>query len=386
MPLVAIEGRDVGIHALIIGVSDYTHLPGDDDPAVGGRKFKMKKLKTPAFGAFRFLKWLQQADKQGRLVKPLATHEIILAPSAKEAENPELAACADNASTGNVIARIREWRKRVGANRDNAAVFYFTGHGIQRNKDDAVLMLQDFAESEDAMLEKTISFYDIFSGMAPSNKLPDMGLTQLYFIDACRNLPEQIKDFATLKTPPVFDIALSGTDNRKAPVFFAAVNDSKAFADVQNGSYFNQALVAALERGADFSRVVDGKKRWPVSVYTLTTAIRIEFGKFNTDQNFEPAGHFDDYEFCFLDQAPLVDVTIQVDPEERRKANKIKILQIGVAPPFKWEQPTNPAPDHPYVIQIPAGIHQLTAVSNGVASDVGVETINQKNRFWPVEL
>src|SRR5262249_2687371 len=260
----------------------YTHLPGDDDPVEGGGKFGMKKLKTPAFGAFRFLNWLKQADQSWRLVKPLASYEIILAPSAKERAIPGLPEGADDASTGNVIARIREWRKRVAADRDNAAVFYFTGHGIQRNKEDAVLMLQDFAESEDAMLEKSISFYDIFSGMAPSNKLPDMGLTQLYFVDACRNLPEQIKDFATLNATPVFDAGLSGASIRQAAVVFGAVSARRAFAEVEKGSYFIQALIAATERGADFSRLVDGKKRWPVSIFPLTPAIRIEFGKFNT--------------------------------------------------------------------------------------------------------
>jgi hypothetical protein len=385
MPLVEVPGRDVGIHALVIGVSDYTHLPGDDDPVEGGGKFGMRKLKTPAFGAFRFLEWLKQADQQGRLLKPLASHEIILAPSEAERATPGLAACADDAKARNVISRIRAWRARVARSGDNVALFYFTGHGIQRNKEDAVLLLQDFAESEDAMLENTISFYEIFSGMAPSNKLPQMGMTQIYFVDACRNLPEQIKDFATLKTSIVFDVGLAGRDDRVAPVFFAAVNDSKAFAQVGKGSYFNQALIAALARGAEVSRIIGGKRVWPVSIFSLTTAITIEFGKFNTDQNFEPAGHFKDSDFCFLNQAPPVDVTIQVDPEERRKTNKLKILQIGVNPPFKWEQP-DPAPAHPYVITAPAGIHQLTAVADGVPTEVGTESINQKNRFWPVQL
>jgi hypothetical protein len=392
MPLVKIEGRDIGIHALVIGVSDYTYLPGDDDPARGGGKLGMKKLKTPAFGAFRFHEWLKQTDEQGRLIKPLASHEIILAPSAAELAIPRLAGCVDDAKTENVISRIREWRKRVAGSPNNVAVFYFTGHGIQRNKDDAVLMLQDFAKSGDAMLENTISFYDVFSGMAPSNDpeadldLSKMGMTQIYFVDACRNLPERIKNFAKLKTRPVFDSYLAGTDNRKAPVFFAAVNDSKAFAEVGKGSYFNRALLAGLERGAEVSKVVGGKKLWPVSIYTLTTAITIEFGKLKTDQNFEPAGHFKDCDFCFLDQAPLVDVTIQVDPEEQRVVNKIKVTQIGVSPPFRWEQP-EPAPDHPYAITAPAGIHQLTAVArDGVTCDKGIETINQKNRLWQVQL
>jgi hypothetical protein len=390
MPLVKIPGRDVGIHALIIAVSDYTHLPGDDDPAQGGGRFGMKKLKTPAFGAFRFLEWLKQADEQGRLVKPLASHEIILAPSAQEAAIAGLAACADDASTENVVFRLREWRKRVAASPDNLAIFYFSGHGIQRNKEDAVLLLRDFAKSEAAMLENTISFYDVFNGMAPSKDpeadidFSNMGQTQIYFVDACRNLPERIKNFDKLNTRTVFDSARGGRDDRAAPVFFAAVNDSRAFAEVGKGSFFSQALMAALGRGAEGTTVVGGKKLWPISIYSLTTAIGIAFKKFATDQNFEPAGHFKDFDFCFLDDAPRVDVTIQVQPEDRRIVSRIKVTQIGGA--FKWEQP-DPAPDHPYIIEVPAGIHQLTAVAaDGVAMDKGIEMINQKKWLWPIQL
>ena len=83
MPLVTFDDRRVGIHALIVGVSDYTYLPGDDDPP-DARKFGMKKLKAPSFGAFRFLQWLKTADREARLAQPLASYDVVLAPSVEE--------------------------------------------------------------------------------------------------------------------------------------------------------------------------------------------------------------------------------------------------------------------------------------------------------------
>jgi hypothetical protein len=386
MPLVTIQGRNIGIHALIIGVSDYMYLPGDDDPAEGGGKFGMKKLKTPAFGAFRFLEWLKQADRQGRLARPLVSYEIILAPSPEERTSRGLSECEDDATTGHVIERIQNWRERVASDLNNLAVFYFSGHGIQRDRDDAVLMLRDFAEPRAPILSKSISFFEVFNGMAPSVDYPKMAETQFYFVDACRNLPERIKNFAKLRTQPVFDCYLNGPDKRCAPVFFATINDSKAFAEAGKGSYFNRALMLALECGAENSKEVGGRKWWPVTVSTLTTAITNEFAKFDTDQNFVPAGRARDCEFCFLDKAPPVDLTIQVDPEQQRRLCKIIVTQIGVVDsPFRWEQP-DPAPRHPYVIKAPTGIHQLTAVVGDVPRDKGVEVINQKKRFWPVHL
>jgi hypothetical protein len=69
-------------------------------------------------------------------------------------------------TTDEVVERIRSWRDRVGADGDTVGLFYFSGHGIQRNKEDAVLMLRDFARSKAAMLEHAISFFERLSGGA----------------------------------------------------------------------------------------------------------------------------------------------------------------------------------------------------------------------------
>jgi hypothetical protein len=387
MPLATIKDRKVGIHALIVGISDYTYLPGDDDPARGGAKFGMKKLKAPSFGAFRFLQWLNKADEESRLVQPLASYDVVLAPSADERNVAGLAECIDDASTTSFIRKTWEWRERVATNSTNVAVFYFSGHGIQRNKDDAVLMLQDFAKPQGAILDNAVSFFDIFSGMAPSDDFRQMGMTQFYFVDACRNLPEQIKNFSKLSTRPVFDSYLGGRDDRAAPVFFAAVNDSVAFGEVGKGSYFNRALMTGLERGAESFKEVAGKTRWPISVYTLATAISHEFAKFQTDQNFVPTGHVVDREFCYLDQPPLVDLLIAVEPEAQRGDATIVMTQVVDPPlePFKWEQP-RPPPNHPYMLTAPAGIHKLSSIEQGVMCDKGFQIINQKQRLCQVKL
>ena len=87
MPL-TINNRAVGVHALIVGVSDYTHLPGDDDPAEGGNKFDMKKLKASSIGAYRFLQWLKRADQNQNSCNPWrATMSSLLRRSRKQTQN-----------------------------------------------------------------------------------------------------------------------------------------------------------------------------------------------------------------------------------------------------------------------------------------------------------
>jgi hypothetical protein len=389
--LVTIDNRGVGIHALIVGVSDYTNLPGDDDPAAGGNKLGMKKLKAPTLGAYRFLKWLIKADEENRLLQPLASYEVVLAPSPEERAEPGLEDWIDDATTGSFVKKTIAWRKRVGKSKKNVALFYFSGHGIQRNKDDAILMLQDFAEDEVPMLKRAVALYEIFGGMAPSDEFPEMGMTQLYFIDACRNLPERIKSFAKLQPETVFDVQLGGRDDRVAPIFFAAVNDSVAFGEAGKGSYFNRALLVGLERGAENTKEVDGRTVWPVSVFTLVTAITHEFAKFETDQNFVQGGLFRDCDICYLNQAPLVDLTIEVLPDAQRESAVIIMTQMVNPPlvPFEWKQP-DPPPDYPYTLTSPAGIHRIFATQKGVAaapmSDKGFQVITQRNRLLRVRL
>jgi hypothetical protein len=166
MPLTQI--RNVGIHAFIAGVSDYTYLPGDDDPPPPGGKLGMKKLKMAALSAFRFMQWLRGADAAGGLAAPLASYDVMLAPSPVELPIDDLANFSDDLKTDTFTDRMWDWRERVASGPQNIAIFYFAGHGIQRGREDSVLMLQDFAQPRRPLLSRAVSFGEVFQGMCPS--------------------------------------------------------------------------------------------------------------------------------------------------------------------------------------------------------------------------
>ena len=50
-------GNEPGVHALIVGVSDYSNLAGYDDPA-REQHWGMKKLGSAALSAYRIHQWL----------------------------------------------------------------------------------------------------------------------------------------------------------------------------------------------------------------------------------------------------------------------------------------------------------------------------------------
>ncbi len=384
MPLFENNQHGLGIHALIVGVSDYVHLPGQDDPVPGGTMFGMKKLRTAALSAFNVLQWMKTADADGRLARPLASYDIILVPSANEATVPGLTDFKDDGTAANFRNRVWAWRSRVAQNKDNMALFYFAGHGMQRSKEDSVLLLSDFAAKQMPALANGFGFYDIFNGMAPSNEFPQMGITQVYFVDACRNVPAASKDFDPLKAGTMFDSYLSGRDEREAPVFFAAVNDSVAYGVDGKGSYFSLALIAALNSGAENPVYKNGALVWPVSAYTLATAVELQFKKLKTNQRMVPGGQMRDPVICYLPAPPHVDVSISVQPDDRRVAATIQVE--GLDPPTLWQQPT-PAPEHPYQVTLNAGVHTLSVeIDGGRSLSFGSRMLNQKSHTWEVRL
>jgi hypothetical protein len=382
MPLVT-TNHSVGIHAFVVGIDDYRLLPGPGQPPGPAETFGMRKLQTAADGAHRFLQWLLAADGKNSLAGPLASYEVLLAPPAGSTKIPTQ--YVGNADAANFVTKIREWRERVATDARNIALFYFSGHGIQRTKEDAVLMLQDFGDPNLPILANAISFYEIFTGMAQSPRWPGMATTQFYFIDACRNVPDEVKEFETLQTRPVFDKALSGGDNRVAPIYFAAYNDSEAF-----GPQFTNSLLDALGRGADGWIIIDNRVRWPVTSLSLITGLTNAFAKLTTTQGFTVGGHQKDGALCYLFDAPIVDLEITVAPESRRQSASVAIQQVDGN--FTWELQAPPWEPHPYPVPTPWGTHRLSVniAGNGSGGDtqltLGPLPINQKSRRWPVTL
>jgi hypothetical protein len=387
MPLINIQNRVVGIHAFIAGVSDYTYLPGEDDPPPEGNRLGMKKLNMAALSAYRFARWLRDSDESGALATPLASCEVMLAPTPVEEAVAGVADYKDDLTTDHFVERMRAWRERVAGDKTNMAVFYFAGHGIQRSRDDSLLMLKDFGKSQQAILEKSVAFQEIFQGMAPSDDYyPNMALTHLYFVDTCRNLPEILRGFVNLRTAVVFDQYLGGRDDRRAPIYFATVSGGFSYGQPGIGSYFSTALLNGLSSGAERKDDdINGKSVCPVTVYTLATAMSFEFKKLKTDQVIVPLLSRD-FPICYLDKPPPVDINISVMPAERRNNAKLQLTQIDGD--FVWTQPA-PAPQHPYALSPPMGIHQLSAVVNGSPNPIDIgrpRFINQQSRLWSAQL
>ncbi|HET9372423.1 MAG TPA: caspase family protein, partial [Vicinamibacterales bacterium] len=241
-------------------------------------------------------------------------------------------------------------------------VFYFAGHGVQRDKEDAVLCLQDFREPPAAApaLRRAIDLATLRAGLSPSSSQPNVARTQFYFVDACREQPEQAKNFKDLKTGDLWDIELDGQDDRSSPIFYGSISNQVAAAVPGARTLFNQALLACLTGDGGDSLGVDGAGDpvWGVTVESLNIALREKIDEINRDvggdQTYSTGGQFKPAAICLLDGPPTVTVTLEIDPEQACQVSSLTItdndqVARNFAPPLT----------HPIQDTLPAGLYTV---------------------------
>lgn len=347
-----------GFHALIAGVSAYANLPAPDQPA-SAASFGMRQLSATSLSAYKVYQWLLKC--QANLSLPLATCRILLSPTAAELQKePALQGLGSACILNHFLKDAKEWREDVSTHADNVAFFYFAGHGIQRSKTDQVLLLEDFNDGIGGVLRNSVDVHSLRNGMAPSAKRPNIGRTQFYFIDACRNLPSQITDFEKLDATAVFDVELSGFDDRRAPIFHAAIPDGKGYAIPLEQTLFCKVLLECLEGSAAEAPEAGGVTRWHVSYKSLSEVLHDELERLSKEYGVEQPSVADgfgkDAIICYLNSAPEVPTVFEVEPSNASIHTRVRIMDDDGMPVRELPLPLNP---HPYSEKLPAGFYQF---------------------------
>jgi Caspase domain len=344
-----------GVHVLLIGVSAYPHLEGGvGEPAPD--TYGIGQLTVAASTAVELFGWLKShADD---LAVPLATCRLLVAPSAGEDAAPPGAGRP-------VLDQVRRaavsWRQDAKSDERNIVLFYFAGHGVQRSRDDAIAMLEDFGDRSSGLaLGKAISTKSVFDGMSIGKDFPQMAATQLYFIDACRIEPGQFHRFATMSPSRVFDEEASATDGRCAPIFHAAAPGTNAYGIPGDKTLFGKALLRCLNGGAgeEIERD-DGSAIWQITPRSLEAAldecVKQLSEHYETEQVCLPGGNLLrlDTMIARLRAIPSVDLVVEVLPSAAHETTAIEILDendLGRPLPM-------PLQPHPYTCEWPAGLY-----------------------------
>lgn len=370
----AVEGP--GLHALIIGVSDYTYLPAEGQFPVKGRfTLGLNKVNIPCTSVFRVAKWLRD-DYWHPSVK-LKSIDLMMSPSAIEItpeKNPpdndddrmrsEVAAAAADprvrrANTANVDAALKAWRARCVDRPQDIALLYVCGHGIQQGHQDGIVLLEDFGEDDDRFLKETIDIGKTFRGMRADN-LPQ---TQLYFVDACRMNASQLNDYLD-QGEGVHVSGKIGPEHRSAPIYFSAVSQTKANGEVGPGTYFSQALVRCFKRDAlkapDTQSDEEIERYWHITVLglqdKLQKAVDAVAGK--GVQTVVLGGATRAAFFSASKSVPTVTVELDVEPDKAARASEAELRTVGSN--LNVRGGPHPCWERPLVIEdVPAGIYLL---------------------------
>jgi hypothetical protein len=181
-----------GTFALIIGVSKYDYLKGDE------QSYDLGQLYVSALTAYRFFCWL--GDEYQHPDFPLAKVWLLLSPTAEESilmpdllptgsRQPTFAACE---------AAIGEWYETMESldptvSEKSRAIFFFSGHGLEMTHDSQILLLKDYLSPPLRSVNKALSTPNLHTGLLA---LPLQ--QQFFFLDACRNDHQKLSEVEEL--------------------------------------------------------------------------------------------------------------------------------------------------------------------------------------------
>ena len=342
-----------GLHALVIGVSAYPHLAGGTAPS--SRAFKMGQLSAAALTAHRIADWLEEASD--RLSVPYGSCRLLLSPSPGELEPLPAKREYLPATLEQLRAQALLWREESSQDPDSVSFFYFAGHGLQRTRQDAVLLMQDFADSAlGNPLAKGVDLQDLFKGMAPTATRPRMALNQWWFVDACRGYPSEFDNFETLRAQEIFGAELSDVDRRNAPLYYGALPGTNAYSVSRESTIMGRALLECLNGAAGEKRA--GAQEWWVTTGTLLRALQELVGEVGT-QDIWDGGQMPrpNTRVVRLEDTPTVRVRVELDPA--RAARKVSLRVERKADGLTMEVPS-PLSPNPFEDKWPAGLYRMT--------------------------
>jgi hypothetical protein len=346
-----------GVHAFIVGVSDYPHLPRPDSPGEDAT-LRLKGLTSAARSACSVAEWL--LANGARLPQPLASLRLLLSPSRDErAQITSACELAARPVLDQFLASAAAWRRDLLPCPDSVAFFYFAGHGMQGAAADQVLMLDDFGENPEAgsVLRKSITTSSLVNGMAPTQEHPDIARRQWFFFDCCRDTQKAIRKAESAQSSDAFAWDVTLKDDRDVSVFNAAIEGARARAHPEGVTVFSEALLDCLSGAAGERR--GDRTGWHVSTGSLGRALSVigkQLERLDPRVRFDPQPRGDLLSsVVLLDGAPSVKVTLNITPAAAVGHTSL-LIRNGAEDSVEVAMPLQP---NPYPDKWPAGSYRI---------------------------
>jgi hypothetical protein len=349
-------GGGPATHAFVVGVSHYPFLDGPG-ATTQGAELGMADLSSAARSASEVTAWL--LGEYHNPDAPLADVTLFLSPSEGEQLHPDIVTAMAGQSApalrDDVEVAFNQFREACRSDPRNVAFVYVVGHGIQLDKHGAVLLLQDFGVDGRNLLYGALVVEGCRRSMDESGNADH----QLWFSDACRQRPDVVRKFETLRGAYAPDERPGNV--AACPIFLAASTREKAFATVDGTSIFNQALMWAL-RGGGARGPSAGCPDWHVPATQLITVLPARVTEllsgFPEQQTVHVTGTVNEVVAQRLAAAPPVEIDVDLDPEDHDPVPLAELLLMTTTP-------QEVAPGWPLHFTGPPGIYKLQATTDG---------------------
>ncbi len=304
-----------GTHVLVIGVSQYRHFEGGTAPTTNGTSLRMKQLSAAARSASEFAAWM--LNEYNHSESKLSSLRVLLSPSDGETLNSDINGLLDgdsSATLANAESALLGFRKACNAHKENVAIVYVAGHGVQLTGKGSVLLLEDCASDDHInILKGALDMAGIHAGFDHTNTAQ----TQFWFVDACRQKPAVARRFEEMEGGLSLDEPLGFAQSN--PMFLAAATGTEAYARIQGVTLFNEALLWSLRGNNASAPEEDFSNFWHVSVQGLVKRLGFRVQALAEAENAEQTVSLDgnpiDAVLHEYEAPPSVDLQIDILPE-----------------------------------------------------------------------
>jgi len=253
----------------------------------------------------------------------------------------------------NLANAFKRWSDRCDLNERNVGVFYFCGHGLQ--KINMLILPEDFGSVVANPWATAIDFDQTYKSMSQC-----VAKTQVYIVDACRQVTSTMIDESTVSGQPLRRAYSSRPKTiRTAPKLYATAEGLPAFGDGGAVSRFTRAVLTALAGGA--AKKFNG--RWSINTDTLRDAVRrlveVENQTLRSDERQYVATDGEEVGPTVLHMladgaVPNVSVTVGCVPDEATTVGRLIIKG-------RTNEYSRAPSAGPWSTQVPAGVYSLYA-------------------------
>jgi hypothetical protein len=248
-------GVQRGIHAVVIGISDYPYLAGGTKAIP--KAMGMGQLVLSAATAAQVFAWLRQNGRIGG--RPVVSCRLLLAPgdSAPAGKPTESAFVQqltgdwyENPNFNEIKAAVVDWANEFypvprQLSAENGAFFFFSGHGLQVLAQPSLLARDILNPASVEGPKNAVAYRSILDA------LPTYGLGDgLFLFDCCRNGPEAAERLHMVGRSVLDPVPSDALPPRWMKYLTATESEGRAYQDPDSpkrATLFGQAVLEALE-------------------------------------------------------------------------------------------------------------------------------------------